>query len=129
MLEELIDRFGDPPKSVTNLLLIAQLKAKAHRVYIREVMQKGNEFKLVLYERAKIDVARIPELIDIYKTRLKFMPDVKGPYFVLPFKLNDRKDEPEALALLEEFLGNACSILISEEKVQGKSEKTDIEKS
>ena len=123
MLEELIDRFGDPPKSVTNLLLIAQLKAKAHQVYIREVMQKGNEFKLVLYERAKIDVARIPELIDIYKTRLKFMPDVKGPYFILSFKLNDRKDEPEALALLDEFLKNARSVLTGADKEQQKAEK------
>ena len=123
MLEELIDRFGDPPKSVTNLLMIAQLKAKAHQVYIREVMQKGNEFKLVLYERAKIDVAKIPELIDLYKTRLKFMPDAKGPYFILPFKLNDRKDEPEALALLEEFLNNACTILVSGAKEQEKQAK------
>lgn len=123
MLEELIDRFGDPPKSVTNLLLIAQIKAKAHQVYIKEVMQKGNEFKLVIYERAKIDVAKIPELIDLYKTRLKFMPDAKGPYFILPFKLNDRKDEPEALALLDEFLKNACSILVEREKEQEKSEK------
>ena len=33
MLEELIDRFGEPPKSVQNLLTIARLKAVAHSIY------------------------------------------------------------------------------------------------
>ncbi len=116
MLEELIDRFGDPPKSVTNLLLIAQLKARAHQAYIREIIQKGMEFKLVLYERAKIDVAKIPELVDCYKTRLKFLPDVKGPYFLLQFKVNDRKDQPDTISLLETFLADAFSILVKKDE-------------
>ena len=38
MLEELIDRFGEPPKSVQNLLTIARLKAVAHSVYIKEIV-------------------------------------------------------------------------------------------
>ena len=39
MLEELMDRFGEPPKAVQNLLAIANLKALAHRVYVREIKQ------------------------------------------------------------------------------------------
>ncbi len=112
MLEELIDRFGDPPKSVTNLLLIAKLKAKAHQVYMKEIVQKGNEMKFVLYEQAKIDVARIPELVDVYKTRLKFTPDAKGPYFTLILRNNDRKDNKDDMELMEEFLDEAGRILL-----------------
>ena len=41
MLEELIDRFGEPPKSVQNLLTIARLKAMANHVYVEEVKQQG----------------------------------------------------------------------------------------
>ena len=37
MLEELIDRFGEPPKAVLNLLAIARLKALAHQGYITEI--------------------------------------------------------------------------------------------
>ena len=40
MLEELLDRFGDPPKSVLNLLAVAELKVKAHRVYVKEIAER-----------------------------------------------------------------------------------------
>ena len=36
MLEELIDRFGEPPKAVLNLLAIARLKALAHQATLRK---------------------------------------------------------------------------------------------
>ena len=48
MLEELIDRFGEPPKSVQNLLTIARLKSLAHSAYIKEVIQKEDSLKLVM---------------------------------------------------------------------------------
>ena len=41
MLEELVDRFGEPPKSVQNLLAVAELKALAHRAYVTEIKQTG----------------------------------------------------------------------------------------
>ena len=40
MLDELIDRFAEPPKCVENLLLIARLKALAHQVYVTEISEK-----------------------------------------------------------------------------------------
>ena len=42
MLEELMDRFGEPMKSVLNLLEIARMKALAHKAYVVEVKQKGD---------------------------------------------------------------------------------------
>lgn len=41
MLEELIDRFGEPTKAVLNLLAIARLKALAHQGYVTEIKQLG----------------------------------------------------------------------------------------
>ena len=46
MLEELIDRFGEPPKSVISLLNVARLKAAAHSVYIKEIKQNGQILKI-----------------------------------------------------------------------------------
>lgn len=40
MLEELIDRFGDVPRKVQQLLQIAGLKALAHSAYVTAVEQK-----------------------------------------------------------------------------------------
>lgn len=104
MLEELIDRFAEPPKSVTNLLRIACLKARAHRLYIREVTQKGEELKLVMYERAKIDPGKIPELIGANTPALSFTADSKNPYFTYRTNINSREKSGDILDVLENLL-------------------------
>ena len=60
MLEELMDRFGEPPKAVENLLAIAALKALAHKVYITEIKQTGKDVKITMFKRAKLDPAGFP---------------------------------------------------------------------
>ena len=75
MLEELIDRFGDPPKPVENLLYIAKIKSLAHEVYMTEISQKADTVKFTLYGKAKLDVAKIPEFIASYGNNLKFTMD------------------------------------------------------
>ena len=59
MLEELIDRFGEPTKAVLNLLAIARLKALAHQGYVTEIKQLGKDVRITLYEKAKLDPAGI----------------------------------------------------------------------
>ncbi|MCD7716123.1 MAG: transcription-repair coupling factor [Lachnospiraceae bacterium] len=73
MLEELIDRFGEPPRAVQNLLAIARLRSQAHDAWIVELAQKGNEIRIRMYERAQIDVSKIDSLLKDYKGRLKFV--------------------------------------------------------
>ncbi len=63
MLEELIDRFGEPPKSVQNLLEITNLKCRAHRFGIKEVQGRADRIVFTMYERAGINPERIPDLI------------------------------------------------------------------
>jgi transcription-repair coupling factor (superfamily II helicase) len=104
MLEELIDRFGEPPKSVLNLLTIACLKAKAHTLYIREVTQKENEIRIVMYERAQIDPAQIPALVAKLSPFLQFTADAKNPYFIYRLKANSREKDREVLETLDALL-------------------------
>lgn len=80
MIDELIDRFGEPPKSVENLLAIALLKEKAHRAYITEITSKKNHLRFSMYPKAPVDPARIPPLIQKMQRRLRFVPDTP-PYF------------------------------------------------
>ena len=88
---ELIDRFGDIPKPVSNLLDIAMLKLLAHNCYVEELSNKGNTVKFIMFNKAKIDVAMIPEFIKEMKNRIRFIPD-KNPYFeyVLDVKKNGK---------------------------------------
>ena len=112
MIEELIDRFGEPPKSVNNLLFIAQLKAKAHAVYFTEVTQRGNEIRFVLYEKAGVNPAKIPELVQKYENRVSFSADSKAPYFVYRLNCNSRQKGEDAGTVIAEFLDHAREILL-----------------
>ena len=104
MLEELIDRFGDPPKPVENLLYIAKIKSLAHEVYMTEISQKADTVKFTLYGKAKLDVAKIPEFIASYGNNLKFTMDAKAPYFTYFLKKNSREKNVDARTVIEDFL-------------------------
>ena len=94
MQEELIDRFGDVPKKVQQLLSIAMLKALAHSAYVIAVEQKGEKIKFVMYEQAKVKVEKIPDLVQKYKGDLQFTVDA-NPYFTYQKKAKNKKDKDE----------------------------------
>ena len=104
MLEELIDRYGDVPRKVQQLLTIAMLKALAHNAYVIAVEQKGDVFKFVMYEQAKVKVERIPDLISKYKGSLNFTVDI-NPYFTYQKKSRNKKEKDEdVLELVKKVL-------------------------
>lgn len=114
MLEELIDRFGDPPKPVENLLYIAKIKSMAHLVYFTEVAQKGETLKFTLYQKARIDAAKIPEFVAGFEPNVRFTADAKAPYFTYFLKKNSKDRGRDAMEVLEGFLAAAKNLLPEE---------------
>ena len=94
MTEELIDRFGDIPKKVQQLLHIAALKSLAHSAYVTAVEQKGSDFKFTLYEKAKLDPQKIPGLLQRYGNKLVFRAE-EPPYFFYQKKGRSGKETGE----------------------------------
>lgn len=94
MIEELIDRFGDIPRKVQQLLNIANLKAMAHQAYVTAVEQKGEQYTFIMYEKAKVHPERIPQLITQYKGSLVFKPEVP-PCFVYKKTGRNKKEKDE----------------------------------
>ena len=110
MLEELIDRFGDVPKKVQQLLTIAMLKALAHSAYVVAVEQKGETIKFTMFERAKVKVEAIPALLEQYKGDLQFKVDA-NPYFTYQKKGKSKKDKDEdILELVKKVLNDIKSL-------------------
>lgn len=104
MQDELIDRFGDIPKSVDNLLRVAELKAMAHRAYVTEVDINTQEIRIELYPKAKLDVTGIPALIAGYKTALRFAQGEK-PVLFYQDKGKRHKDCEPMMEKAKELLG------------------------
>lgn len=94
MVEELIDRFGDIPKKVQQLLHIAGLKALAHSAYVTAVEQKEESFRFTMYEKAKVQPQKIPGLLKVYNGTLTFKADVP-PYFLYQKKGRNKKEKDE----------------------------------
>lgn len=111
MQDELMDRFGDIPHSVENLLKIAAIRALAHRAYVTEVVINRQEVRLTMHQKAKLRVEKIPDLVRSYKGDLKLVPgDVPSFHYV--DRRNKNQDSLEMMGKAEEILKDMCGIRI-----------------
>lgn len=114
MKEELLDRFGEIPKSVDNLLRIALIRVTAHKLYMPEVKGKNGEIHFLLNTDAKIKAENIPELLKKYP-KLSF--NAKGaPRFLYRYKKCGmvERDEENLLVMTEELLSEMLPLLLND---------------
>ena len=78
------------------------------------MIQKEDSLKLVMYEQAKVDAARIPELVQANAPALKFVADAKGPYFTYLLKVNSRQAANDVLDTLRQLLEQMKKVLCTE---------------
>ena len=78
LLDEIIDRYGDPPKGVLNLIDIALLRANAQKVGIQDIRQKAGD---VLFTLSNLDFEAVSALCadPDYKNRVQFVATAKQP--------------------------------------------------
>lgn len=66
MLDELIDRYGQVPDSVQNLLQIATIKTMAHDAYLLEIKEEGNKIRFEMNPKAPVKVELIQDMVGSY---------------------------------------------------------------
>ena len=89
LLDEIIDRYGEPPKGVLNLIDIALLRADAKLCGIQDIKQKQSDVLLTLADMNWDAVSAICAEPD-YKNRLLFVATAKVP--TLRLKLHSGTD-------------------------------------
>ncbi len=105
MKEELMDRFGEIPRSVENLLRIALLRKQAHELYLSEVQGKNEKLTFSFTEHAPVRIERIPEMLAGFGSKMTF--HAKGePYLQYSYKKCGfvEKDGETLLSLTEHIL-------------------------
>lgn len=85
MRDELLDRFGEIPKSVDNLLRIALIRMAAHSLYITEIKGKNERITFTFRPDAQLDPAGIPVLLKQYGQSLAFTA-YGNPFFTYKYK-------------------------------------------
>ena len=103
MQDELMDRFGDIPRPVENLLKVAQLKAEAHKAFVTEIDINRQEIRILMYPKARINTAGIPDLIQKYRGDLKVQMGA-APGFTYTDQRNKNKDCTRMIAVSQELL-------------------------
>ena len=78
LLDEIIDRYGEPPKGVLNLVEIALLRANARKAGITDIRQKASD---VLFTMSNLNFEAVSAMCaePDYKNRVLFVATAKQP--------------------------------------------------
>ncbi|MBO5852238.1 MAG: transcription-repair coupling factor [Clostridia bacterium] len=98
VIDELCDRFGDPPKSVMGLIDIALFRSKAAQNGIYEITQTAKTLEIKVNE---IKEEQFAKLSDGLRGRI-FLKFSDKPYYSI--KLNDKQTPLEALKEIADLL-------------------------
>lgn len=103
LTEELMDRFGNIPQSVSSLLFVSRLRVYAIRHRIVEIAQKADTIQLIFHEdqSAKVDWGDLYEIKGPLLRRIT--PSRQGQQVVVGIKVKGLKPE-ESIELVESFL-------------------------
>ena len=106
LLDEIVDRYGEPPRGVLNLVDIALLRAKAKECAITDIRQKAGEIWFTLAELNIDAVGRICTDAD-YQKRLQFVASAKVP--TLRLNLVSKVDTLKQCKIFVEKYRNLCT--------------------
>ena len=106
LLDEIIDRYGDPPKGVLNLIDIALLRAQARAVGIQDIRQKSGD---VLFTLTSLNFDAVTLLCSDpdYKARVQFVATAKLP--TLRLKLSSGVDSLRQSKVFIERYQKCCN--------------------
>ena len=102
MTDELIDRYGDPPRPVNNLISIALLRGQAAACSITEITQKAGG---LIFALERFELEPISQLAGQYPGRMLFSPGDKP---TLTLKLKKGEDPLRLAAQVVERYAEVC---------------------
>ena len=107
LLDEIVDRYGDPPKGVLNLIDVALLRANAQQVGIQDIRQKAGE---VLFTMTELNFEAVSRLCaePNYKNRVQFLASAKLP--TLRLKLSSGTDSLKQSKIFVNTYHKCCDI-------------------
>jgi len=97
--DELIDRYGDIPDEVNNLINIALIKSMASRCNFASVQQKDNSVIFQYAKGAKVNLEVLSKLMDKYKRKLMFTASA-SPYITYKITNVAKSDLIENIKIL-----------------------------
>jgi len=106
LLDEIVDRYGEPPKGVLNLIDIALLRARAREAGIKDIKQKAGD---VLFTLANLNFEAVGAICADadYSKRVTFLANAKEP--TLRLKLSTGVDSLKQSKIFVERYRTFCN--------------------
>ena len=107
LLDEIVDRYGDPPKGVLNLIDVALLRAEAARLGVTDLTQKGQDL-FVTFVRLDFQAISAVCADPLYAKRLFIQPKSRTPMLRLRLRPgeNSLKQASDLIRSLRESGGS-----------------------
>ncbi len=106
LLDEIVDRYGEPPKGVLNLIDIALLRANARSCGIQDIKQKAGD---VLFTLSNLNFEAVGAICadPEYSKQVTFLPNAKLP--TLRLKLAPKVDSLKQSKVFIQHYQNFCN--------------------
>ena len=91
LMDEIIDRFGNPPLEVEMLWRIASLRGLCRAMKVHGIHVRAGSIRLIFAEHANVEPEAVLRLMDTYKNKMTFK---SGKESQLLFKTTGLKEEP-----------------------------------
>ena len=91
LLDEVIDRFGDPPEALENLVTVARIKNLARSMGAKSVLQRGDWIEITFTEKPDVDMQGVLALRAQAPARMRM---IAGPPQMLCIRKQSGTREP-----------------------------------
>ncbi|HWR40083.1 MAG TPA: transcription-repair coupling factor [Patescibacteria group bacterium] len=88
LTDEMVDRFGDPPLPVANLLMVARIKNWARGLGVKSISEKNNRVEIVFSDRPDVAPEGLAAARNLYPGKLSFLPGSPQTIRLITTRLN-----------------------------------------
>lgn len=115
--DDLIDRFGDYPDEVSNLLEIGLLKMNADKALVEQIYQKKDQIIIEFSAKATQKLTGNQFLAAVSKTKLSTALNVDNLKMKITIKKKDKQTLAQIILEMQDLLEKIATELTSQEKV------------
>lgn len=108
IIDEVIDRFGNMPKELENLVDIARIKYLAKALHIEKIASRKSAVLFTFNPSTVKEIVNIPKLVEQYGNKIKFSSGIK-PMITLNIDMKNEKQILRSTTEFVKFLSNSES--------------------
>lgn len=118
--DDILDRFGEYPDEVSNLLELGLMKMYADRAWVTQIYQKKNQITLEFSAKATDKITGQQFLENVAKTSLSTQLNVENSQMKIIINKKDQQSINQIILQIQDLLKNLAQLIMEQEQVHEK---------